>query len=79
VATEKAAPSLRVSPADVTERTMAARHVSVREAAHEFQTPAAQFSVSKYQLMPHTGAVATTTAASGRPTFRPTRSAVPSL
>ena len=39
-------------------RTIASRHVSVRASAHEFQMPAAQFSVSKYQLMPQTGTVA---------------------
>ena len=33
--------------------------------------PAAQFSVSKYQLMPQTGTVAAMTAASGRPICSP--------
>jgi hypothetical protein len=33
--------------------------------------PAAQFSVSKYQLMPHIGVVAARTAAKGRPICRP--------
>ena len=32
--------------------------------------PAAQFSVSKYQLMPQIGTVAATTATTGRPTCR---------
>ena len=50
-----------------TARTMAARHTSVRDSAHEFHMPAAQFSVSKYQLIPQTGAVAAMTAAMGRP------------
>ena len=50
-----------------TARTMASRQVSVRDSAHEFHMPAAQFSVSKYQLMPQTGAVAAMTAASGSP------------
>jgi hypothetical protein len=59
-------------PSEVsTARTMASRHSSVREAAQEFQIPAAQFSVSKYQLMPQTGTVAAMMAASGRPTWRP--------
>jgi hypothetical protein len=41
--------------------------VSVRDSAQEFHIPAAQFSVSKYQLMPHTGTVAATMAAIGSP------------
>ena len=41
--------------------------MSVRDSAHAFHTPAAQFSVSKYQFMPHTGAVAVTIAATGSP------------
>ena len=59
-----------------TARTIASRHVSVRDSAHEFQMPAAQFSVSKYQLMPQTGTVAAMIAASGRPICRPRLSAV---
>ena len=43
----------------------------MREAAHEFQMPGAQFSVSKYQLMPQIGTDATMTAVSGRPICRP--------
>ena len=54
-----------------TARTIASRHVSVRDSAHEFQMPAAQFSVSKYQLMPQTGTVAARMAASGSPRCRP--------
>ena len=54
----------------------ASRQVSVRDSAHEFQMPAAQFSVSKYQLIPHTGTVAARMAASGRPTWSPRLSAV---
>ena len=46
---------------------MASRQVSVRDSAQEFQIPAAQFSVSKYQLMPHTGTVAAMIAAKGSP------------
>ena len=53
-----------------TARTMAARQMSVRDSAHEFHMPAAQFSVSKYQLMPQTGAVAAMTAARGRPSLQ---------
>ena len=60
----------------ITRRTMASRHVSVRASAQEFQMPAAQFSVSKYQLMPHTGTVAAITAAAGRPMRKPRRSAL---
>jgi hypothetical protein len=60
-------PSSVVWPDDTTARAIAARQMSVREAAQEFQTPAAQFSVSKYQLMPQMGIEATTMAASGRP------------
>ena len=52
-----------------TARTIASRHVSVRDSAHEFHMPAAQFSVSKYQLMPHTGTVAARIAATGRPVW----------
>ena len=51
----------------ITARTIASRQVSVRDSAHEFHTPDAQFSVSKYQLMPHTGTVAAMMAAMGRP------------
>ena len=57
------------SPSAVAE-VIAARHTSVRSSAHESQTPDAQFSVSKYQLMPQTGIVAAKTAATGRPTRR---------
>ena len=64
-------PSSVVSPASTTARTMAARQVSVRDAAHEFQAPAAQFSVSKYQLIPEIGTEATITAATGKPICRP--------
>src|SRR5262245_64230166 len=59
-----------------TARTIASRHVSVRDSAHEFHIPAAQFSVSKYQLMPQTGTVAATTAAIGRPVCNPRPSAL---
>ena len=45
--------------------------LSVRDAAHEFHIPDAQFSVSKYQLMPQIGTDATITAVSGRPICRP--------
>ena len=41
--------------------------MSVRDSAHEFQMLAAQFSVSKYQLIPKTGMVATMIAAKGTP------------
>ena len=61
----------RRPPASTTARTIAARQVSVRDAAHEFQMPAAQFSVSKYQLMPQIGTEATMTAVSGSPICRP--------
>ena len=54
---------------------MASRHVSVRCAAHEFQMPAAQFSVSKYQLMPQIGTDATMIAAIGSPIWSPRPSA----
>ena len=64
-------PSSVVRPTATTARTIAARQVSVRDAAHEFQTPAAQFSVSKYQLMPQMGTEATMTAVSGSPICRP--------
>ena len=56
--------------------TIASRQVSVRSSAQEFHSPAAQFSVSKYQLMPQIGTVAATTAASGRPIWRPRLRAV---
>ena len=69
--TVKPLPSSVVSPAATTARTIAARHVSVRAAAHEFHDPAAQFSVSKYQLMPQIGTEATMTAVSGSPICRP--------
>ena len=59
-----------------TARTIASRQVSVRASAQEFQTPAAQFSVSKYQLMPQTGTVAAITAEAGRPIRSPRRTAV---
>ena len=58
-----------------TARTIASRQSSVRDSAHEFQMPDAQFSVSKNQLMPHTGTVAAMTAAAGRPVARLRRSA----
>ncbi len=54
---------------------IAARHVSVRSAAQESQMPAAQFSVSKYQLMPSTGTVAAKIAATGKPSRRPRKKA----
>ena len=41
--------------------------MSVRDSAQEFQIPAAQFSVSKYQLMPQIGTVAAMIAATGSP------------
>ena len=59
-----------------TARIIASRQASVRSSAQEFQSPAAQFSVSKYQLMPQTGTVAAMTAASGRPICRPRLRAV---
>src|SRR5262245_31259364 len=65
------APSSVVSRSSTTARTIAARHTSVRDAAHEFQMPAAQFSVSKYQLIPQNGTDATITAVSGNPICRP--------
>ena len=48
----------------------------MRAAAHEFQIPAAQFSVSKYQLIPQTGTVAARIAANGSPLWRAWVSAV---
>ena len=63
-------------PSDAsTARTIEARHVSVRDSAQEFHMPAAQFSVSKYQLMPQTGTVAAMIAANGSPRCRPLSSA----
>ena len=56
--------------------TMASRHVSVRASAHEFHMPAAQFSVSKNQLMPNTGTMAAMMAAHGSPICSPRLSAV---
>jgi hypothetical protein len=41
--------------------------VSARASAHAFHAPAAQFSVSKNQLMPKMGTVAAMTAAPGSP------------
>ena len=55
---------------------MASRHVSVRASAHEFHMPAAQFSVSKNQLMPNTGTMAAMMAANGSPICSPRLSAV---
>ena len=52
---------------DSTAVTIASLHRSVLEAAHEFHMPEAQFSVSKYQLMPASGTVAAMMAAAGRP------------
>ena len=52
-------PSSVVSPAATTARIIAERQASARDAAHEFHTPAAQFSVSKYQLIPQMGTDAT--------------------
>ena len=52
------------SPAS-TDRAIDSRQVSVRDSAQEFHIPAAQFSVSKYQLMPQTGTVAAMIAAKG--------------
>ena len=68
---EAAAVERRAARTPTTARTIAARQVSVRDAAHEFQMPAAQFSVSKYQLMPQIGTDATITAVSGSPIWRP--------
>ena len=65
----------RPSSADAA-RTIASRQESVRSSAQEFQSPAAQFSVSKYQLIPHTGTVAAMMAESGRPICRPRLRAV---
>ena len=67
----KPRPSSVDSPEATTSRTIAARHVSVRDAAQEFQIPAAQFSVSKYQLIPQIGTDATITAVRGSPIWRP--------
>src|SRR3954462_14189695 len=53
-----------------TARIIASRHTSVRASAHEFQSPDAQFSVSKNQLIPQTGTVAATMAAMGTPAAR---------
>ena len=61
-----AGPALPPSGAS-TARTIASRQVSVRDSAQEFHIPAAQFSVSKYQLMPQTGTVAAMMAATGSP------------
>ena len=47
--------------------TIASRQVSVRDAAQESHTPAAQFSVSKNQLIPQIGTVAARMAATGKP------------
>ena len=77
-ATLKPRPSSVVRPPETTARTMAARQVSVRVAAHEFHMPDAQFSVSKYQLMPQIGTDATMTAVSGSPICRPRPTADPS-
>src|SRR5262245_14754554 len=66
-ATMKPLPSSVVRRDATTARTIAARQVSVRDAAHEFQMPAAQFSVSKYQLIPQMGTEATITAVRGNP------------
>jgi hypothetical protein len=65
-----AGPALPPS-ANSTSRTIASRHVSVRDSAQEFHIPAAQFSVSKYQLMPQTGTVAARIAAIGSPRRSP--------
>ena len=70
VTAKLAGPALPPSGAS-TARTIASRQVSVRDSAHEFHIPAAQFSVSKYQLMPQTGTVAARMAAIGRPYCRP--------
>ncbi len=56
--------------------TIASRQVSVRASAQEFHMPAAQFSVSKNQLMPNTGTMAAMTAAKGKPIWRPRPKAV---
>ena len=58
-----------------TARTIDSRQVSVRDSAQEFHMPAAQFSVSKYQLMPQTGTVAARMAAIGSPRCSPRLSA----
>src|SRR5215813_13972565 len=57
----------------ITASAIAFRHSSVRDSAQEFQIPDAQFSVSKNQLMPQTGTVAATIAATGRPVDSPRR------
>ena len=57
----------RACSPESTSRTIAARQSSVRDSAHEFHIPAAQFSVSKYQLIPQTGTVAARIAANGSP------------
>ena len=67
-----------VCPPATTACTIAPRQASVRDAAHEFQMPAAQFSVSKYQLMPQNGTDATITAANGSPIWNPRLTAEPS-
>ena len=56
--------------------TIASRQESVRSSAQEFQIPAAQFSVSKYQLIPQTGVVAAMMAARGKPICKPRLKAV---
>src|SRR5690349_4396021 len=58
-------------------RTIASRQESVRSSAQEFQIPAAQFSVSKYQLIPQMGTVAAMMAESGRPICSPRLRAEP--
>ncbi len=74
---ETAKPAVRPSARSAGDRrpVIASRQVSVRSSAQEFHMPAAQFSVSKYQLMPHTGTVAAMTAASGSPICRPRETA----
>ena len=47
-----------------------------RAAAHLSQMPEAQFSVSKYQLIPNTGITAANKALQGIPNFKPIRAAV---
>ena len=69
-----AGPALPPSGAS-TARTIDSRQVSVRDSAQEFHIPAAQFSVSKYQLMPQIGTVAARIAAIGSPRCRPHSSA----
>ena len=69
--TAKADAPSGAGPLPATALTIASRQMSVRDSAHESQTPAAQFSVSKYQLIPSTGYTAAMIAATGRPIWSP--------